>query len=99
MAKEHIVAVDGFWKAPPVNFDHETTIYEWTTPDQLPDRIKDATILTVAAAKVTRAGIEAASKLKLICCTGVLTNSQIGLQRCPVVADEYPNRRRLQSCG
>lgn len=95
MAKEHIVAVDGFWKAPPVNFDHETTIYEWTSPDQLPERIKDATILTVAAAKITRAGIEAASKLKLICCTGVFTHSQKGIPCCQIVADESSIRRRL----
>ncbi|GAB1729519.1 hypothetical protein NU195Hw_g154t1 [Hortaea werneckii] len=70
MVKHTIVALDDFWVSPPPDFDHEIIEYPTTGPDQLVERMKPATIITTAAMKVTRAGIEAAENLQLIVCTG-----------------------------
>lgn len=72
--KHTIVALDGWVKLPRLDFDHVYTEYTSTTPDQLPERIKDATIVTTAAQKVTRAGIEAAPHLQLVACNGTGTD-------------------------
>jgi glycerate dehydrogenase len=72
--KHHIVYLDAWVKTPELDFEHCTTQYESTNPDQLPDRIKDATIVVTSAAKVTRAGIEAASHLQLVTCNSTGTD-------------------------
>ncbi|KAK5124914.1 hypothetical protein LTR85_001104 [Meristemomyces frigidus] len=74
MAQHRIVALDGWVKLPALDFEYDYREYASTTPEQLPDRIKDATIVTTAAQKVTRAGIEAAPHLQLVACNGTGTD-------------------------
>lgn len=69
--EHHIVAVDGWVKPPALDFPHRSTQYSTTTPEQLPDRVKDATIIITSNTKITRAGIEAASQLQMVACNGV----------------------------
>lgn len=68
--KHKLVAIDSCIVPPRVDFECETIIYDATSPEELPDRIKDATMITTGLAKVTRADIEAASRLQLICACG-----------------------------
>lgn len=73
MAKRHrIVALDNWVKPPELSFEHDRAHYPSTTLDQLPERMKDATIIIVSGTKVTRIGIESASRLQLIAvCIGL----------------------------
>ncbi len=67
MAKRHkIVALDNWVKPPELSFEHDRAHYPSTTLEQLPERMKDATIIIVSGTKVTRAGIESAPHLQLI---------------------------------
>ncbi|KAF2767262.1 hypothetical protein EJ03DRAFT_329305 [Teratosphaeria nubilosa] len=70
MVRHRIVALDSWVKPQPMNFEYDVTIHDKTTPDALPERMKDATIVTTSGTKVTRAGIEAAPNLKLIAING-----------------------------
>ncbi|KAF2716905.1 hypothetical protein K431DRAFT_234337 [Polychaeton citri CBS 116435] len=68
--KHKLVAIDSCIVPPQVDFECETIIYDATSPEELPDRIKDATMITTGLAKVTRTDIEAASRLQLISACG-----------------------------
>lgn len=72
--RHRIVAIDGWVKVPDLNFDHETTTYPSTDPEDLPERMKDATIIMTSVTRVTRAGIENAPSLQLIACNGTGTD-------------------------
>lgn len=71
MIKHKIVALDSFVKPPPMDFEHDVAVFERTLPNQLPERMANATIVMTAASKVTSEGIESAPNLQLIICTGV----------------------------
>lgn len=70
----HVVYLDNWVDPPPLNFEHRLTKYDSTTPEQLPSRLRDATIAICSSARITRAGIEAASNLQLIACNSTGTD-------------------------
>ncbi|KAK3673900.1 hypothetical protein LTR78_006102 [Recurvomyces mirabilis] len=70
----HIVLLDNWVSPPNVDFDHRVTQYKSTSPDQLPERIRDATIVVSSYTQVTRAGIEATRHLQLVACNSTGTN-------------------------
>ena len=72
--KHKIVAVDSWVKPPPMSFEYEQCQYQSTSPEDLPERVKDATIVITSATRVTRAGIESAPNLELIACNGTGTD-------------------------
>ena len=74
MQKHKIVAVDGWVKPPPMDFDHDFIQYENTSPDELPERVKDATIIIVSPTRITRKAIENAPRLQLIAYNGTGTD-------------------------
>lgn len=55
-------------------FKYDVTLYQNTSAEELPERVKDATIIITSATRVTRAGIENASNLQLIACNGTGTD-------------------------
>ena len=72
--RHKILAIDGWVKTPQMTFDYEVSEYSSTTPEELPLRMKDATIVITSATRVTRAGIENAPNLQLIACNGTGTD-------------------------
>lgn len=70
MTKHTIVALDSWVSLPALNFEYELIRHVNTSPMELPERMKDATIVVTSATRVTRAGIENAPRLKLIACNG-----------------------------
>lgn len=72
--KHNVVGLDGWVQPLPLDFDHDIVIHDLTSPDQLVERIKDATIVYTANQRVTREGIEAAPHLQLINCNGTGTD-------------------------
>lgn len=70
MTKHTIVALDSWVSPPPLNFDNEFIGYPSTSSAELPEHMKDATIVITSAIRVTREGIENAPHLKLIACNG-----------------------------
>lgn len=74
MRRHKIVAVDGWVKPPPFSFEHDFVQYESTTLVELPERIRDATIVITSATRIPRAGIENAKDLQLVSCNGVGTD-------------------------
>lgn len=73
--KRHkIVAVDGWVKPPPFSFEHEAVQYQSTTLDELPERMRDATIVITSATRISRVGIENAPNLQLVACNGTGTD-------------------------
>lgn len=68
--KHTIVALDSWVPLPPLNFEHELIIHAKTSPEQLPERMKDATIVLATATRITGAAMKNASHLKLINCSG-----------------------------
>ena len=72
--RHKIVAIDAWVKPPTFAFDCDITQYQNTSPAELPERIKDATILITSASRVPRVGIENAPKLQLIACNGTGTD-------------------------
>ncbi|KAI7535467.1 hypothetical protein KC331_g12014 [Hortaea werneckii] len=97
MGKHTIVALDDFWVSPPPDFDHEIIEYATTGPDQLVERMKPATIITTAAMKVNRAGIEAAENLQLIICTGTGSDhiDKVAARERGVPSVMFPPRTRI----
>lgn len=73
-SKHTIVAVDSWVKPPPFSFDYDLTQYSNTSPEELPERIKDATIVITSATPITGASIENAPKLQLVACNGTGTD-------------------------
>lgn len=74
-AQNHkVVAVDSWVKPPEFSFEHEFAQYSNTNPDELPERIKDASIVITSSTRITRAGIEHAPKLQLVSCNGTGTD-------------------------
>ena len=53
-SKHNIVALDGWVKPPAFSFDYEITQYPNTSADELPERMKDATIVITSATPVSR---------------------------------------------
>ncbi|KAF2172900.1 hypothetical protein M409DRAFT_49413 [Zasmidium cellare ATCC 36951] len=74
MTKHTIVALDSWVSLPALNFEYELIRHVNTSPMELPERMKDATIVVTSATRVTRAGIENAPRLKLIACNGTGTD-------------------------
>ncbi|KAF2719236.1 NAD(P)-binding protein [Polychaeton citri CBS 116435] len=93
-AKHVIVAIDGWVKYPTFEgFDYDFRQYDRTSPDDLPGRIADATIVCTSATPVTREGILNAPNLKLVACNGTGTDfvdkvalQQMGAALCHVPA-------------
>ena len=73
--RHKIVAVDGWVKPPQFDFDHDLTEYDQTSPDQLSERIKYATIVICSGTYITKAGIESSPNLQLIACNGTGTDT------------------------
>lgn len=73
--RHNIVAVDAWVKPPQLDFDHDLTEYDQTSPEQLPERIRDATIIICSGTYITKQGIESAPNLQLISCNGTGTNT------------------------
>jgi glycerate dehydrogenase len=73
--KYKIVGLDS-WVPLPDNLaiPHTTIQYPSTTPQQLPERVKDADIIIISGTPMTRAGIESAPNLKLIACNSTGTD-------------------------
>lgn len=89
----HVVVVDSWVDPPKLSFEHESTKYSNTAPDELPERIKDATIVITSATQITLAGLKNAPKLQLISCNGTGTDHvdkdavrDLGLSLCRVPA-------------
>ena len=72
--KPYIVALDSWVEPPKLSFEYDSETYPSTTPEQLPERMKNATIVIVSGTKVTRKGIESAPKLQLVACNGTGTD-------------------------
>ena len=72
--KHSVVVVDSWVNPPPLDFDHDFHQYSNTTPDELPERIKDATIVITSSTRITRAGVENAPRLQLVSCNGTGTD-------------------------
>ncbi len=72
--KHHIVAVDSWVKPPAFAFDHEFTSYPNTSPEELLERLKDATIVITSSSRITREGLESAPHLQLVSCNGTGTD-------------------------
>lgn len=70
----HVVVVDSWVDPPELAFEHERTQYSNTNPDELPERIKDATIVITSSTRITRAGLKNAPKLQLVSCNGTGTD-------------------------
>lgn len=75
--KHKVVRLDALITSPDLsNIDHEWIgEYAKTSPEQLIDRIKDATIVINSTTKIPRAAIEAAPHLRLWAATGVGTDN------------------------
>ena len=75
--KHKIVRLDALIPSPSLfGINHEWIgEYSKTSPDELVDRIKDATIVINSTTRVPRAAIEAAPNLKLWAATGVGTDN------------------------
>ena len=69
--RHKVVALDNWVTPPQFSFDHDVTHYANTRLEELPERMKDATIVIVSGTRLDRAGIESAPKLQLISCNGV----------------------------
>ncbi|KAK4503117.1 hypothetical protein PRZ48_006544 [Zasmidium cellare] len=54
MTKHLVVCIDTLITLPPLNFDYDLTEYPSTTPEDLPSRIKDATIVVTNTTPVTK---------------------------------------------
>ena len=74
VAKHKIVSVDSWVGPPQLSFDHEFVQYANSTQEELPGRIKDATIVITSATRITRAAIENAANLQLVSCNGTGTD-------------------------
>lgn len=72
--KHNIVAVDSWVRLADLSFDHNFTQYPNTTPTELPDRIKDATIVICSGTRINRVAIENAPNLQLVACNGTGTD-------------------------
>lgn len=72
--KHKVVVLDDLVKAPSMAFDYDITQYQSTTLEELPARMKDATIVIISPTRVTRTGIESAPDLQLIACNGTGTD-------------------------
>lgn len=57
-----------------MQFDHDAVHFAQTSPEELPGRIEDATILITSSTPISRAGIEGAKDLQLISCMGTGTD-------------------------
>lgn len=66
--KHKIVAVDNYVPLLPLTFDHDLVSYDSTRPEQLIERIKDATIIITTTTPIPRIGIESAPNLQLVAC-------------------------------
>ena len=73
--KHIVVAVDSWVKLPPFDFGHEFIQYDNTSPEELPERIKDATIVLASGTRITREGIENAPRLQLVSVNGTGTDT------------------------
>ncbi len=74
--QQHIVVGLDNWVPVPesLSFPHTKHQYAITTAEQLPERMKDATIVITGPTRITRAGIESAPNLQLIACNGTGTD-------------------------
>ena len=72
--KHKIVALDGWVKPPNFDFDHELIQYDFTSREQLVERMQDATIITISSTAIPRQAIESAPKLELIACNSTGTD-------------------------
>ena len=70
MPKHHVVVLDGLVPLPPLDFEYDLTQHNSTSVDDLPSRVKDATIIITSVSKITRAGIENAPNLQLVATNG-----------------------------
>lgn len=72
--KQIIVAVDNKVPLPEFDFDHELITHDKTSPEELGERIKKATIVLTSATPITKDSIESAPRLKLVACNGTGTD-------------------------
>ncbi|KAK3713167.1 hypothetical protein LTR37_008600 [Vermiconidia calcicola] len=72
--KHRVVVVDNWVTPPALSIDHEQTSYASTSAAELPERIKDATIIVTSGTPIIRTAIEKASNLQLISCNGTGTD-------------------------
>ncbi|KAK5109474.1 hypothetical protein LTR62_007034 [Meristemomyces frigidus] len=70
----HIVYLDNWVDAAPLNFPHKATHYPDTTPSQLPGHIRTATIIVTSYTPITRTAIAAAPLLQLVACNSTGTD-------------------------
>ena len=73
-SKHKIVALDSWVQPPKCDFDHDIVQYLNTTAAELPERIKDATIVITSAIAISRKSIESAPNLELVACNGTGTD-------------------------
>lgn len=102
MTKHTIVALDLSIPLPPLGFEHELIKHDKTSPEELPERMKDATIVLTSAVRITRAAIENAPHLKLINCNGCVTfdsscTMHIGLVLRRVIEQTQLKQPRLET--
>lgn len=75
LRRHNIVVVDNSLIPPKFDFEYDLTQYEHTSREQLPERLKDATIVICSATPITKAGIESSPNLQLIACNATGTNT------------------------
>lgn len=75
--KHHIVALDNIVKTPDLNFDYTITTHSGTKPEEVQERIKDATIVITSAtnARITKDVVATAPRLQLVACNSTGTVS------------------------
>lgn len=73
--KHSVVAVDNWIIPPEFDFEHDFTQYENTSPVELTERIKTATIVVCSGTRITREAVENAPNLQLISCNGTGTDT------------------------
>ncbi|KAJ3496174.1 hypothetical protein NLG97_g2851 [Lecanicillium saksenae] len=92
--KHNIVVLDECFPVyPRFDFDYSIKYYTSTRPDQLPSRVKDATIIVTSDTRITREGILSARKLQLVATNSTGTDSidtttlrELGIVLCNVPA-------------
>jgi glycerate dehydrogenase len=72
--RHHIVSLDNWVPTPEFSFPHTLNQYPQTSAAELPERMKDASIVLISNTPITRQAIESSPRLQLIACNSTGTD-------------------------
>jgi glycerate dehydrogenase len=72
--RHHIVSLDNWVPTPAFSFPHTLNQYPRTSAAELPERMKDASIVLISNTPITRQAIESSPRLQLIACNSTGTD-------------------------